>query len=193
MVGPVSAAPRLGAFSPPPVLWLSHPRGGRAPNSHAKLLCGVTRAVATNDRFLSTPYKVPSMIAALTAKPALVGGDDDSLSTTSWKDSDSLTEASSCRGQSWKQPRHRGGASIQKILLPVGKPLRAKPVLARPCLPRFHVKKGIATTRKAPVPLKPLLAKTSLKMRNKLSSDERLFLEAAASLAQAAAPRQVAL
>jgi hypothetical protein len=92
------------------------------------------------------------------------------------------------------QPLHRHEATTQKILLPAGKPLRAKPVLARPkALPRIKVKKGVATTCKAPVPLKPLLVKASLKMRHKLSSDEKLFLEAAASLVQAAAPTQVAL
>uniref|UniRef100_A0A7S3PDJ5 Uncharacterized protein n=1 Tax=Amphora coffeiformis TaxID=265554 RepID=A0A7S3PDJ5_9STRA len=193
-----SAAPHLGMMAPPPVLWQSslpyyiQHRGAFPKGAVLSVSSQATRTVQAkrNDRFIIKPLSppptmvVPRMVVAVEDKP-FSDDDDQSLSDTS-SCKDSVSMASHCNSTEQCKasiPCKRQLASPTlsvKLLVPAGKPLRAKPRLVK-------YNEFSKTHAKASVPLKSAISKASVLKRSGLSQDEKLFVEAAATLAQSAA------
>lgn len=162
------------------------------------LTSGATRSLLSNDRFLLKPIlpptlRVPRMVVAVEDK-SLSGEDDESLSdTSSCKDSElSVSHRSGGPTQMHRQVNvHRANPDVSvKLSVPVGKPLRPKPRLVKS---NFLKKRSIReSTTKATVPLKSAINKSTVLKRSSLSQDEKLFLEAAATLVRSSAPKQQA-
>ena len=111
--------------------------------------------------------------------------DDESLSdTSSCKDSGSVIPHREAAQRNISIHHHRASPTLSvKLILPVGKPLQAKPVLVK-----SNFLKTRSRSSKASVPLKSAISKAGLfKRSSSLSQDEKLFVEAAASLVQSAA------
>ena len=181
-----TAAPHLRMMAPPPVLWQSSlPYCVQRHGVFSKdvLLTVRSRGTRTmhsksNDQFIIKPVSpppsmVPRMVMAVEDKP-FSDDEEESLSdTSSCKDSVSMVGHGN--------PGRASPTLSVKLTLPVGKPLRAKPRLVK-CydFTKNHFK--------APVPLKSaIVKKKSVFQRSDLSQDEKLFVEAAATLAQSAA------
>ena len=195
-----SSALHLGMLAPPPMLWLSNmPVGSlqqlqlRQHPSKLPFPTGIggsfNQGLTTNDRLLLKainslpPPKVPAVVVAVDDKSSLAEDEESLSDASSYRDS---SESVAVRRRAPTSMQHKSisqrACSVVSVKLPLppGKPLRAKPRLVK-----ANFLKTRARSAKTSVPLKLAVTKASLLKRSSLSQDEKLFVEAAATLVQA--------
>ena len=126
----------------------------------------------------SLPRKVPAVVVALDDK-STVADDEESLSdASSYRDPQTVTRR---RAAVNGKKRCSGTMASVKLAVPAGKPLSARPRLVGA---DFLKNRGKVRKTKAAVPLKTVVSKARMIKRSSLSQDEKLFVEAAATLVQ---------
>ena len=188
------AAPQLGMLSPPPFLWLSSNipesilRSNGMPSYYP---LGTAQVFRANDQMLikalaaHTKGQVPVKVVAMDDKSSSCADDESLSDSSSCRDSDSVMQAKNVTTHNI--PSTKSSVISRKFLLPPpGRPLRAKPRLVNA---NYHkTTRGPRLPAKASVPLKHAVSKPRMLKRSALSQDEKLFVEAAATLVQTRNP-----
>lgn len=189
-----NAAPQFGMLAPPPMLWLSNlpvPSFGRLNHSH-KAVFGASplTSLRANDPLTlkaMTAANVPSVVLALDDKSSTTDDEGSLSDTSSYRDAPTMPHFSVRR--TYRRGNTNGTAKSRiKLAVPPGRPLPAKPRLVGASFLNTRKSDNNKVRRaatKAAVPLKTVISKARMAKRSSLSQDEKLFVEAAASLVQA--------
>lgn len=190
----LKAAPQLGMLAPPPMLWVTNrPVPFGMTNSFNSMM-----KLAVTDRYGKVftpmppmPVTVPAMVVAHDETPSS-SGDEESLSDSSSCLEDVVAAQSQSRFR--KQLKRVANTTTDTTAFhsmvsslplppPPGRPLHAKPTLLRASFVKTYKKPRITRTlrdARVAVPLKS--AESMTRGACALSQDEKLFVEAAATL-----------